>query len=138
MDTEKALDFLKQYQPMPDDLELTETQIDIYDNVRKFFVDNPDERCIPLFLNSFGRWGGYGVYQLVDEVFWHFDKEIVVPYLVNSLQSEHEGVCYWNAQIACDFPDKRLTKPLERLLLSPVKDIQKAAQNALEFIERGV
>ena len=63
---------------------------------------------------------------------------IVVPYLVNSLQSEHEGVCYWNAQIACYFPDNRLTKPLERLLLSPAKDIQKAAQNALELIERGV
>ena len=37
MDTEKALDFLKQHQLMPDDLELTETQIDTYENVRKFF-----------------------------------------------------------------------------------------------------
>jgi len=49
----EAIEFLKHHQPLPDDNELTKEIIDNYDEVRKFFKSNPDEICIPLFLNSF-------------------------------------------------------------------------------------
>ncbi len=66
MTTDDALDFLRRHQPMPDDEVLTEDLIQQYDEVRQHFIDSPDQRCIPLFLGSFGDGDGFGVYQLVN------------------------------------------------------------------------
>ena len=68
MTKDEALYFLKSHQPMPGDENLSSELIGVYEEVRVFFKNNPDNRCIPLFLNSFGGKVGYGVYQMVDEV----------------------------------------------------------------------
>jgi hypothetical protein len=65
MNKEKAIEFLKKHQPMPDDDSLSTELINEYDMVRKYFLMNPDEECIPLFLNSYGKIDGYGVYKLI-------------------------------------------------------------------------
>ena len=81
----EALSFLKAHQPMPSDDDAKEEEIDVYIEVIDFFLNNPDEQCIPLFLNSFGR--GFGVYQTIEEVIMMYDKEIVLPYILNAFNN---------------------------------------------------
>ena len=47
----EAFSFLESHQPMPSDEKLTEIEIKKYEEVRTFFINNPDEQCVPLFLN---------------------------------------------------------------------------------------
>ena len=116
---------------MPNDDILDEGLINKYDEVRKFFLVNPSEECIPFFLNSFGEYDGFGVYQLVEDVILKFKHEIVVDYLKKSLRNENKGVRYWCAQIAASFPDNILVEPLSDLLTDEISDIRLAAITAL-------
>ena len=134
MNKDIAIAFLKAHQPMPNDDILDEELINKYDEVREFFLSEPSEECIPLFLNSFGEYDGLGVYQLVEDVILKFKHEIVVEYLKESLRSEHKGARYWSAQIAMSFPDNILVAPLSDLLMDEVSDIRIAAISALAEI----
>lgn len=51
MNKETALNFLKENQPMPDDINLDKSVIAMYDDVTKYFLYNPDKECLPLLLN---------------------------------------------------------------------------------------
>lgn len=138
MTTEEALDFLRQHQPMPDDEEAAEEVaqeiIDGYENARKHFLDHPDVRCVPLFLNSFGDGTGWGIYQMVDEVLWQFSEDEVVPHLLQALASPLVGVRYWNTQIAMDFPSPRLIPTLTHLVDDPDRGVRCFAIFALSLI----
>ena len=124
--------FLKAHQPLPDDDLLKEEEIQKYNEVREYFINNPDEDCIPLFLNSFGGKDGLGVYQLVEDVITMYEGEKVLPYLLESFDSPYEGVKYWGIQIASDFPDECLFDPLVKLFESEDEDIRMAVVTALE------
>ncbi|OOM06329.1 HEAT repeat domain-containing protein [Clostridium saccharobutylicum] len=137
MNKEFAVNFLKKYQPMPSDNILSEELINQYDLVRKYFLNNPDEECIPLLLNSFGEYDGMGVYQLLEDVLLKFKHDKVVVHLKQSLKNKYNGVRYWSAQIASSFPDEVLINPLEELLYSPQQDIRLAAISALSSIDDG-
>ena len=113
IETEAALDFLKQNQPMPDDDRLTEELITEYDEIRLFFIVNHDPRCIPLFLNSFGKGDGFGVYQLVEDVIAAYPVDWVVPCIDLALRSADPNIRYWCAQIAERFPVYDLIEPLQ-------------------------
>lgn len=134
MDKKYGLNFLKANQPMPNDNLLNSHLINTYDQIRKFFLENPDEECISLFLNSFGEYNGMGVYQLIEDVILKYDHEIVVPYLQEALKSEFNGVKYWCAQICENFPDDRLINPLMSLMQDSNPDIQISAITALSQI----
>ena len=134
MTREEALNFLKIHQPMPDDRHLDKNLIDQYDEARKCFLYAPAVECIPLFLNSFGIGNGLGVYQLIDDVLKKYNRDEVVPHLRTSLNSKHEGVRYWSAQIASNFPSAELIKPLKNLLRDNNRDIRYATITALEQI----
>ena len=140
MDKETALGFLKLHQPMPNDDHLDHGTISMYDDVRKYFLNNPDKDCLPLLLNSFGEYDGYGVYQLVEDVILKFEHEVVVEYLMESLRSHHNGVKYWCVQICASFPDVRLIPSLKNLLNDPNEDIRISVITALSMIsdERAV
>lgn len=132
--TTEALEFLSRHQPMPDEENLDEATINQYDEARKLFLAEPDERCIPLFLNSFGTGSGLGVYQLVEDVLVQFDNEQVLPHLLAALESPIESVRYWNAQVAASFPSPQLIGPLSNLLDDDY-DTQAVAITALGEIE---
>lgn len=134
MTQEEALEFLQKHQPMLDDTDIEQEVIDKYDEARKFFLNNFSKDCIPLFLNSFGKGSGFGVYQLVGDVLNKFDKEDVVPYLQASLLSLKGSVSYWSVQIAANFPDQRLIKPLAILLNHSDTDVRYFSILALEQI----
>ncbi len=135
MNKDMVASFLSKHQPMPRDSEISEELIKQYDEIRKYCVQNPFEECIPLFLNSFGEIDGLGVYQLVEDVFSAFPKEVVVPYLLESLESKHYSVRYWTANIAVAFPDIRLLEPLLNLYSKENDDIKISIISILSFIE---
>lgn len=123
----EAVSFLREHQPMPQDQELKEEEIKKYEEVRTFFIKNPDEQCIPLFLNSFGGKDGLGVYQMVEDVLVMYDKRIVLPYILHAFRSSYGSVQYWCIQIASNFPDESLFLPLVHFLQSEDLDIKAAA-----------
>lgn len=134
MNGEEALEFLKRNQPLPADTVLTEETIKTYDQVRKWFMENPEPGCIPLFLNSFGEGDGFGVYQLVEDVLKQFETVEVVAHLKVALRSRHRSVQYWCAQISANFPSAELVDSLEPLLRHDDYDLKYAAVTSLEQI----
>ena len=135
MNKEKGLSFLKQNQPMPNDEKLSKSLISMYDEVRRYFLANPDEECLPLFLNSFGEYDGLGVYQLVEDVILKFKHDKVVDCLKETLKSKNNGVKYWCAQICALFPDEKLINPLAELLNNPNQDIRISVITSLSQIQ---
>ncbi len=131
MTKQEALDFLQKYQPMPKDEDLSEELINRYEEVRLYFESNPDEQCIPLFLNSFGDKDGFGVYQMVESVMLQYSSEQVLPHILKALNSPCEGVRYWSIQIASNYPSEVLFKPLIELLAEEDEDIKSAVIIAL-------
>lgn len=127
----EAISFLEKHQPMPSDKEVTEDEIKKYEEVRTFFINNPDERCIPLFLNSFGGKDGLGTYQMVEDVIAMYNKKIVLPCILQALNSSYDSVKYWCIQIAANFPDESLMLPLSNLLQSEDQDIKTEAITAM-------
>lgn len=128
---EEAFSFLKEHQPMPSDIKLRKEEIEKYDEVRRFFLDNVDEQCIPLFLNSFGGKDGFGIYQMVDDVITMYDKEVVLPYIINAFNSSSENIIYWCIQIASNFPDEDLFNPMVKFLQYDDEDIKLATITTL-------
>lgn len=114
----EAFAFLREHQPMPTDEEISEEEARKYEEVRKFFIENPDRECVPLFLNSFGGKDGLGIYQMVEDVIMMYSKEIVLPYLLQAFNSSYESIKYWCIQISSNFPDERLLLPLVNFLQS--------------------
>lgn len=131
MTKNEALYFLNSHQPMPSDENLSSELIGAYEKVRVFFKNNPDNRCIPLFLNSFGGKDGYGVYQMVDEVICMYDKEIVIPYIMKAIQIDDVNIQYHAIEFAADFPDKRLYPLLSKSLNNADEDVVMASVIAL-------
>ena len=116
---------------MPSDREVKQEELETYEEVRKYFLSNFDEQCIPLFLNSFGEKDGFGIYQMVEDVIIMYDKEVVLPYILNAFNNPSDYVKYWCIQISSNFPDESLFVPLTKLLQSEDEDIKLAAITAL-------
>jgi hypothetical protein len=134
MQLDEALAFLAQHQPMPPDKALSEDLMKRYEEVRRFFLQYPDTRCVGLFLGSFGDGGGHGVYQVVEDVIALHPKEIVIRALDTTLASPHKGVRYWSLQIALSYPDRTLARHFLRLLSSTDPDERQWAASNLEAV----
>ncbi|WP_159990765.1 hypothetical protein [Pelistega ratti] len=134
MNKQDAITFLKNHQPLPDDEKLTEEIINKYDEIRKFFIDNPDDDVIGLFLNSYGNGDGLGVYPLVEDVLLNCSKEKVILLIKEVLEDINtpNNVRYWVTQNAELFFDDRLRKGLEISLHSENEDIREAATIILD------
>ena len=81
MDTEAALAFLAQHQPLPDDAALHESTARNFEAARAHFATTVDARCVPLLLHSFGRGTGFGTYQLVEDALAMQDPVVVATAL---------------------------------------------------------
>jgi len=135
MNTDTALKFLRVNQPLPDDAELSEELITTFDEVRKHFIEHQDSRCLPLFLGSFGNGDGFGVYQLVEDVFRGFNTADVVNELEGGLKSPRRSTRYWSAHIAAEFPSVQLLNPLAKMLEHGDEDERSTAAIALGQID---
>lgn len=134
MTTEEALEFLRAHQPLPPDRNLSQEVIDTYDEVRRHFTAKPDRRALPLFLQSFGDGNGFGVYQLVEDVFAQAPPDEAADALAKGLSSQRSSVRYWSAQIAAATPSPALAEPLLALVADESSDVRFAAISALELL----
>ena len=134
MNKAQAVTFLKKHQPLPDDNQIPKAVIEKYDEVRIYFLKNPDKVCMPLLLNSFGEGDGYGIYPLVENVLRNFNPAEVTPYLKEGLSSKYQSVRYWCTQIAASFPSSILIDPLAKMLAEQDFDMKYVAITALEQI----
>ena len=132
MTDNEAFDFLKTVQPLPDDIALSKELIERYDEVRKHFVDFPNELAVPLLLNSFGNGDGFGVYQLVEDAISGVNPDKVVTHLANALASPSASVRYWAAQISSNYDNANLIDSLVHLLSDESSDTRMAALISLE------
>lgn len=134
----EALAFLISHQPMPADAGLTQELIDSYDEVRKYFETHPESNAIELFLRSFGDGDGWGVYQLVEGVFYKCPRSDVVAALKKVLEDEciPVSVRYWSTQIAAAFADEDLRKGLNLSLNSRNIDVREATELAIEMLDK--
>jgi hypothetical protein len=134
MTKDEAIKFLEKNQPLPSDDELSQEQINTFDNIRKYLIEEPDPIFIPLMLNAFGDGSGFGVYQVCDDVFRKFSKEQIISHLSLALQSPHWGVRYWASQWAMDFPEESLIPILAKLANDEHQDCHYFAISSLESI----
>lgn len=134
MTAEEALQFLDEHSPLPDDDDLSDELIGQYDEVRKFFLENPDRRSIGPFLRSFGDGSGFGVYQMIEDVIKQFSAEDVLPHLRDALRSPHNGVRYWSLQMVSDFADDSLVPLVIENLTFDDENVRTAAADALSYI----
>lgn len=137
MTKNEALLFLEHHQPMPADTALTQELIDVYDEVRQYFVAHPAKEAIILFLRSFGEGDGWGVYQLVEDVFYKCDSSDVIMSLRLILEDESvsDSVRYWSTQSAAAFCNEALRKGINISLASKNEDIKEAAELAISVLE---
>lgn len=134
MTIDDALQFLREHQPMPPTESISDDLVQRFDEVRKFFIANPDERCVGLLLNSFGEGDAHGVYQLVEDAILPFPEDVVVTALRDSLRNPAGSVRYWSAQIAANYPCQELAEPLIDLLNQGNVDERVAAVTALDML----
>ncbi|AFI90491.1 hypothetical protein F6Q07_21435 [Pectobacterium parmentieri] len=136
MNTEEALDFLSQNQPMPSDALLSKEKIDRYDEIRQYFINNPDVRAISLFLRSYGEGDGWGVYQLVEDFFYQCDPDDVKKEIKIILEDKNipDSVRYWVTQVSAAFSDKMFRAGLDISLGSENPDIKEAAEIAISIL----
>ncbi len=127
----EAFSFLKEHQPMPSDDIIMKEEIEKYEEVRKFFLNNRDVQCVPLLLNSFGGKDGFGIYQMVEDVILLYSKNEVLPHILNSIKNPCKYVVYWCIQIASNYPDAVLYNPLIKTLKNDDEDIKLASITSL-------
>ncbi len=132
MNTAYAIEFLRNNQPLPNDDIIDENTLEIYNTILHFFQYNIHNECVPLILNSFGGWNGYGVYQMVEETIRKYSKEIVMPHLLKALKSENVYTQYWCCQIAEFFFDEQLIIPLTNLINTAHEEVQQVAAITLD------
>jgi hypothetical protein len=122
MNSEEALDFLREHQPMPPEEELSEELITRFDEARRALERDPDPRGLLLLLRSLGEGSGLGVYQLLDDTLRAYDREDVVRALSETLRSSLPSVRSWSMELALDYPDPRLVPHAVALLRSDERD----------------
>ena len=135
MQIDEALEFLKAHQPMGPTQTIPQSEIDAYDAALELFIETPDDRCVALFLNSFGEGDLDGVYVQVEDVITEFDPALVLPHLKQALGSPRDSVRYWCAQIAAEFPSADIALELIDIAKSNDFDLRSAAVSALAQIE---
>jgi HEAT repeat protein len=128
----EAFEFLMSHQPLPDDEDLSKELIGRYDEVRRHFVEFPNQQAVPLLLHSFGNGDGFGVYQLVEDAISGIEPGVVVGHLLDGFESSHASIRYWCVQISGNYNDERLVRPLLRLLNDVSADTRMAALISIE------
>jgi len=135
MTTDEAIAFLEAHQPMPPDDKGTQEEID--DWIEAFNhamqLEPPDPRFISLFLNSFPKRMEIGAYQEVESLLARYDASLVVPPLINALESKNPSIQSFAAEFSRYFPDPRLTSPLIATLKFGFAESRAFAAMALAF-----
>ena len=140
----EAIQFLQSYQPMPDmERDVTpeeaakeETLIGQWGKILEFFMDNPSEEAIPLFINSLGDPSGLGFYQRLNAYLNLFPENVKLPYILEALHSPSAVI---RAKAALDFSidtdsnDPKLIQALLNALNDSDVDVRLGAATTLNY-----
>tara|TARA_Y100000034_G_C6717251_1_gene317142 strand:+ start:162 stop:578 length:417 start_codon:yes stop_codon:yes gene_type:complete len=103
MNTEQAIEFLEQNQPMASDTEITQVECNHYLEILSHFEQNPDDRCVSLLINSVGANTGLGMYEKIGDVLLTQNRDVVTNELKFALANSTESVkyrcCWWAADL---------------------------------------
>jgi len=138
MTTEEALRFLEQNQPMPSDARITQEECDLYLESLCHFEKNPDERCIPLFINSVGVDTGLGMYEKIGDVLLAQDRSAVISALKSALSSSNESVKYRCCWWAADLDIWEISDLIWPLRGSQNEDLREAAESYIKLRHESV
>jgi hypothetical protein len=133
MTTDEALEFLRAHQPLPSDA--PDGVLARFDEVRRHFLERPDDRCVPLLLGAMAEGDGHGVYQLVEGTLRAHPEVVVVDALRQTLDHPLAPVRCWSAEIAMSYPRPELIPGLTRMLRHGNPDEQAWAADALSGIK---
>lgn len=131
---EEALDNLKSISPMPNDDEVTEEQLEAFENVLDFFSHTKDERIIEPLIYSLGYGLGYGLYAAAIGLLETFDQEKTTPLLVNALKIGHPGNQLWAIYALKRRRLQSIVPILVDLLAAPQSYIRADAISALRLL----
>ena len=129
MDPEKAIAFLQSHQPMPSDRVISSDEADTFIAILRLFAENPDSRCIPLFIRAISKDTTLGMYESIEDVLLLQPREAVVSELRDALQHGTLGqkyrCCWWAAGLGA----WELFEFVAPLANSHDKDVAEAAQS---------
>jgi hypothetical protein len=131
--TDQALAFLQQHQPLPPTADMSAQLLDRFEEVRRHFVDAPNERAIPLLLGALSEGDGHGVFQRVEDCLQQHPSHVVVPHLAAMLRHGRPAARYWAATFAMEYPHRDLIEPLAALVRTADKECRTAAIMALDL-----
>jgi HEAT repeat protein len=131
MNSETALAFLRQHQPLPPTRDVSDQLLKEFDDIRKYFASNIDPRCLPLLLGALGEGDGHGIYQRIADTLRQYPETEVVHALKETLQSPNEAVRTWSAEIAALYPSEQLLEALASVFLRGQVDAQQASAIAI-------
>ncbi len=128
---ESHLDFLRRHQPLPLESELSAEQIDRFEEIRLFFAENHDDRCIPLLINAVNADGGFGVYQMVEDALQNQTRSVVVAELELALRQGKDHHLAWVLEWATSFEAFEFEELVQKYVDHPSVDISTNAKSFL-------
>ena len=133
MNTEQALAFLAEHQPMPADGDISESECDAFCALLQHFEEYPDPRCLPLLINSVSNETGLGMYENIRFVLLAHNEGDVAAHLLQGLTHGNDGVkyrcCWWAGDVmAWDLADA-----ISPLTEYEDEDVREAAAAFLEL-----
>lgn len=131
--TDQALAFLRQHQPLPPTEGMGADLLDRFEEVRRHFVDAPDERAIPLLLGALSQGDGHGVFQRVEDCLQQHPVHVVALHLAAVLREGRPESQYWAATFAMGCPHEDLIRPLGELVRTGDRECRTAAIMALDL-----
>ena len=133
MNIKEALEFLQANQPMPRDLEIDQDGCDRFVESLKIFTENPDKRCIPLFVNCVSKYTGLGMYETISSILSAHRRDDVIPFIKEGLFSKSVGIRYRCCWWAIDLDAWELKPQIEPLLKDNDEDIRCVAASYMEL-----
>lgn len=125
------LDFLQLHQPLPLESDLSIEQIDQFEEVRLFFINNHDDRCVSLLINAVNADSGFGVYQMVEDALRNQSQSVVIAELKKALQDGKEHHLAWVLEWAMNFEAFELEDLVQMYVNHPSSDISTNAKSFL-------
>lgn len=132
MNAEEHLEFLAAHQPMEDHPD--EDVMNRFLQAISFFQKNPDEACIPLFLNCFANWDDLEVFDSVQMLLRRFPASLVRPHLKQALESPNEAVRQWSLDVTRYFVDDSFLPYLQEAFEEEDSIIRMTAAAVLEVL----
>lgn len=133
MNSEEAIAFLRQHQPMPSDFDITNEEGETFARILKHFQSHVDDRCIPFLIRSVSTDTGLGMYEHINSVLIFHSRDAVVPHLRDGLLDGSAGVKYRCCWWAADVDAWELAPLIEPLLTHENEDVRESAAAFLQL-----